>query len=102
VPLRTGLDLAHHAGATRLAERARLELRATGAKPRRAVMTGLQALTPSERRVADLAAQGMSNPEIAQALFVTLNTVEGHLRHVYQKLSIGSRQELGGLLEPAA
>jgi DNA-binding CsgD family transcriptional regulator len=101
-PLRSGLDLAHRAGASRLAERARLELRATGAKPRRAVLTGLQALTPSERRIAELAAQGMSNPEIAQALFVTLNTVEGHLRHVYQKLSISSRQELGGVLEPAA
>ncbi|MBV8988627.1 MAG: helix-turn-helix transcriptional regulator [Solirubrobacterales bacterium] len=101
-PLRSGLDLAHHSGATRLAERARLELRATGAKPRRAVLTGLLALTPSERRVAELAAQGMSNPEIAQALFVTLNTVEGHLRHVYRKLSISSRQELGGVLEPTA
>jgi DNA-binding CsgD family transcriptional regulator len=66
------------------------------------VLTGLQALTPSERRIAELAAQGMSNPEIAQALFVTLNTVEGHLRHVYQKLSISSRRELGGVLEPAA
>jgi DNA-binding CsgD family transcriptional regulator len=101
-PLRSGLDLAQHSGASRLVERARLELRATGAKPRRAVLTGLQALTPSERRIAELAAQGMSNPEIAQALFVTLNTVEGHLRHVYQKLSISSRRELGGVLEPAA
>jgi DNA-binding CsgD family transcriptional regulator len=93
-PLRAGLDLAYRCGAGRLAERAAAELRATGARPRRAVLTGLEALTPSERRIAELAAGGMSNPEIAQALFVTLNTVQGHLRLVYQKLSISSRGQL--------
>jgi DNA-binding CsgD family transcriptional regulator len=77
------------------------ELRATGARPRRATLTGLEALTPSERRVAELAAAGMSNPEIAQAVFVTLNTVEGHLRHVYQKLSVSSRTELPAALRSA-
>src|SRR5215472_6463869 len=97
-PLRTGLDLAHRCGATRLAQRARDELLATGARPRRGALTGLEALTVSERRVAELAAAGMSNPEIAQALFVTLNTVEGHLRHVYQKLSISSRGQLPAAL----
>jgi DNA-binding CsgD family transcriptional regulator len=66
------------------------------------VLTGLEALTPSERRVAELAAGGMSNPEIAQALFVTLNTVEGHLRHVYQKLAISSRGQLPAALRSAA
>jgi DNA-binding CsgD family transcriptional regulator len=101
-PLRTGLDLAYHCGATRLAQRARTELLAAGARPRREALTGLEALTPSERRVAELAAAGMSNPEIAQALFVTLNTVEGHLRHVYQKLSIGSRGQLPAALLSAA
>ena len=101
-PLRTGLDLAHRCGAVRLAERARAELLTAGAKPRRAVLTGLEALTASERRVAELAAAGMSNPEIAQALFVTLSTVEGHLRHVYRKLSIGSRGQLPGALRSAA
>jgi DNA-binding CsgD family transcriptional regulator len=93
-PLRTGLDLAYRCGATRLTQRARDELLAAGARPRRGALTGLEALTTSERRVAELAATGMSNPEIAQALFVTLNTVEGHLRHAYQKLSISSRGEL--------
>jgi len=80
-PLRAGLDLAHRCGATRLAEHARAELAATGAKPRRQLSSGVEALTASERRVAEMAATGMSNPQIAQALFVTLNTVETHLRH---------------------
>jgi DNA-binding CsgD family transcriptional regulator len=101
-PLRRGLDLAYHCGAGRLAQRATEELRATGARPRRAPLTGLEALTPSERRIAELAAGGMSNPEIAQAVFVTLNTVEGHLRHVYQKLSVSSRTELPAALRSAA
>jgi len=100
-PLRRGLDLAYHCGAGRLAQRATDELRATGARPRRAPLTGLEALTPSERRVAELAAGGMSNPEIAQAVFVTLNTVEGHLRHVYQKLSVSSRTQLPAALRSA-
>jgi len=101
-PLRRGLDLAYRCGAGRLAQRATEELRATGARPRRACLTGLEALTPSERRIAELAAGGMSNPEIAQAVFVTLNTVEGHLRHVYQKLSVSSRTELPAALRAAA
>jgi DNA-binding CsgD family transcriptional regulator len=96
-----GLDLAHRCGATKLAARARTELLATGARPRRMSLSGAEALTPAERRVAELAAQGMSNPEIAQALFVTINTVEGHLRHVFQKLSISSRRRLPDALEAA-
>jgi DNA-binding CsgD family transcriptional regulator len=100
-PLRKGLDLAYRCGAGRLTQRAMDELRATGARPRRATLTGLEALTPSERRVAELAAAGMSNPEIAQAVFVTLNTVEGHLRHVYQKLSVSSRNQLPAALRSA-
>jgi DNA-binding CsgD family transcriptional regulator len=100
-PLRKGLDLAHRCGAGRLTQRATDELRATGARPRRASLTGLEALTPSERRVAELAAGGMSNPEIAQAVFVTLNTVEGHLRHVYRKLSVKSRTQLPAALRSA-
>jgi len=55
------------------------------------------ALTAAERRVAELAADGMSNREIAQTLFVTVKTVEWHLRNTYVKLAIGSRQELQGL-----
>jgi DNA-binding CsgD family transcriptional regulator len=101
-PLRIGLDLAYRSGAVRLAQRARADLLAAGARPRRGVLTGLEALTASERRVAELAAAGMSNPEIAQALFVTLNTVEGHLRHAYRKLSISSRSLLPAALRSAA
>ena len=101
-PLRTGQDLAQRCGATRLAQRARAELIAAGARPRRGAVTGLEALTASERRVAELAATGMSNPEIAQALFVTLSTVEGHLRHVFRKLSISSRGQLSAALGSAA
>ncbi len=63
-------------------------------------MTGVGSLTPSERRVAELAAEGMTNREIAQALFVTLRTVQVHLTHSYQKLAIASREELPEALAP--
>ena len=84
----------------RLAQRARAELVTAGAKPRRTVLTGLEALTASERRVAELAAGGASNKEIAQSLFVTLRTVELHLSNAYNKLQIRSRHELAAALEP--
>jgi DNA-binding CsgD family transcriptional regulator len=58
------------------------------------MLSGVESLTPSERRVADLAAQGLTTRQVAQALFVTPKTVEYHLRHTYQKLDIGSRTEL--------
>jgi DNA-binding CsgD family transcriptional regulator/Flp pilus assembly protein TadD len=99
-PLRQALDLAHRCGATALAERARTELTASGARPRRIMLTGIEALTPSERRVAEMAAGGMTNREIAQTLFVTLRTVEIHLTHTYQKLEINSREQLPNALEP--
>ena len=97
-PLRAGLDLADRCGATKLSERARTELRASGARPRREALSGPAALTPSERRIADMAASGLSNPEIAQSLFVTVKTVEGHLSGVYRKLDVRSRTELGDAL----
>ena len=92
--LREALDAAHRAGARPLADLAETELRATGARPRRVVLTGLDSLTASERRSAELASQGLTNREIAQALFVTARTVEGHLTNVFRKLQIGSRDEL--------
>ena len=94
-PLAAGLELARRCGAERLAERALAELRASGARPRRVIRSGVDALTPSELRVAQLAAEGMTNPQIGQALFVSRNTIETHLRHVYQKLGINSRDRLG-------
>ncbi|MGH2742654.1 MAG: helix-turn-helix domain-containing protein, partial [Thermoleophilaceae bacterium] len=56
--------------------------------------TGREALTARESQVAGLAAQGMSNREIAEALFVTVKTVEWHLKHAYRKLGVSSRREL--------
>jgi len=100
-PLRRGLELAHRAGAAPLAGRARDELVAAGGRPRRPVFTGIEALTASEIRVARLAAEGRTNRETAERLFVTQRTVETHLGHVFQKLSIRSREELPGALASA-
>ena len=97
-PLREGLDLAVRAGALRLAERARTELAAAGARPRREFWTGRDALTPSELRVARMAAEGRTSQEIAQALFVTTKTIDTHLNHIYAKLSINSRRQLASAL----
>jgi DNA-binding CsgD family transcriptional regulator len=97
-PLRGGLDLAAGCGASALAARAREELVAAGARPRRERLSGVQALTASERRVAQMAAAGMTNREIAQALFVTIKTVALHLTHVYEKLDITGRAQLPGAL----
>jgi DNA-binding CsgD family transcriptional regulator len=92
--LRPALDVAHRCGALALTERARTELVAAGGRPRRLLLTGLDSLTPSERRVAQLAAAGLTNRDIAQNLFITTRTVEGHLTHAYQKLAITSREQL--------
>jgi DNA-binding CsgD family transcriptional regulator len=99
--LRRGLELAHRAGARPLAEHARAELVAAGARPRRPVFSGVDTLTASELRVARLAADGLTNREIAERLFVTERTVETHLRHAFQKLDISSRLQLPGALGPS-
>ena len=93
-PLRRALDLAQRSGAAPLADQARRELLAVGARPRRTALTGLDALTSAERRVAGLAADGLSNRQIAEHLFITQATVETHLRHAFRKLGITSRAEL--------
>jgi DNA-binding NarL/FixJ family response regulator len=93
-PLAEALDLAARCGARALAVRIREELKATGARPRREWRTGLEALSPRELRVAQLAAAGRTNREIAYQLYVTLKTVEGHLARAYTKLGIERRQEL--------
>jgi DNA-binding CsgD family transcriptional regulator len=92
--LREALDVAHRSGARPLAKYAETELRATGARPRRVVLTGLDSLTASERRVAELASEGLTNREIAQTLFITARTVEGHLTSVFRKLRLDSRDQL--------
>jgi DNA-binding CsgD family transcriptional regulator len=97
-PLREALELASRCGATPLAERARRELLATGARPRKPILAGRDALTPIERQAATMAAQGMSNPQIAQALFISRKTVEKRLSDVYRKLHVPSRNELAAAL----
>jgi DNA-binding CsgD family transcriptional regulator len=94
-------ELAHRCGARGLEDQVHEELVVAGARPRRIALSGLDALTASERRVADLAAQGMRNRDIAQALFVTLKTVETHLGRIYAKLGIRSRSQLADALAAA-
>jgi DNA-binding CsgD family transcriptional regulator len=95
--LTEGLELAGECGAAPLRDRARDELAILGVKVRRAPSFGPEALTPSEMRVARLAAAGRSNAEIAQQLFVTRKTVEKHLANAYRKLAIQSRAQLAGV-----
>jgi DNA-binding CsgD family transcriptional regulator len=97
-PLTEGFRLAERCGAVPLADQARASLEAAGTRPRALTPGGIEALTPSERRVARLAGDGLANPEIAQALFVTRATVESHLHSVYRKLGIKSRRELAAML----
>jgi DNA-binding CsgD family transcriptional regulator len=97
VPLAEGMDLARRCGADRLVARARDELLAAGARPRRAALDGVEALTASELRVARLAALGLPNEAIAQELYVSRKTVETHLSHAYMKLGLsgqGAREDL--------
>jgi len=97
-PLREGLHFARQCGAIRLARLAHHELEASGGTVRRYTPIGVESLTPSERRVAELAASGMTNRQIAQSLFVTVKTVEAHLSAAYDKLDISSRRQLAGAL----
>ena len=96
--LERGLDLAHHLGARRIGARARSELVAAGAKPRRDAITGRDALTAAELRVAKLAADGLTNRAIAQALFITTLTAKAHLNRTYRKLGITRRDQLADAL----
>jgi DNA-binding NarL/FixJ family response regulator len=92
--LQEGLELAVRSGAQPLVEQAETELKATGERPKRLHLSGVESLTASERRVADFAAGGLSDKDIAQALFLTTKAVEVHLNDVYRKLGIGSRTDL--------
>ena len=93
-PLREGYELARRCGAAPLAQFARAELRASGVRLQREALSGRDALTASERRIAELAAAGASNAEIAQTQFLTVKTVEMHLTRAYRKLGVGGRAEL--------
>jgi DNA-binding NarL/FixJ family response regulator len=93
-PLRRGFELASRCGASSLAGWARSELYSAGSRPRREALSGPESLTPSELRVAELAAAGHSNRDIAQTLYVTPKTVEVHLTSIYRKLGISTRTAL--------
>jgi DNA-binding CsgD family transcriptional regulator len=96
--LAEALDLARRHGAARLADRCRVELAAAGGRPRREALTGAEALTASERRIAGLVADGMTNRQIAAQLYVSPRTVATHLTHIYQKLGIGGRDDMAAML----
>jgi DNA-binding CsgD family transcriptional regulator len=96
--LRAALDVAHRSGAERLAAAAETEFRATGARPRRVVLSGVDSLTAGELRIAELAGQGLTNRGILQMLFVTPRMVEGHLTSVFRKLRLDSQSELPAAL----
>ena len=97
-PLREARDAAHRCGATGLEARVHEELVVAGARPQRLAFSGVDALTASERRVAELAVRGLRNREIAEALFVSLKTVEVHLGRAYTKLGIKGRSQLPAAL----
>lgn len=97
--LSQGLDLAARCGARPLIAYAREELRVAGARPRRDWTSGVQALTASELRIVRLAREGRSNRQIAQDLYLSIKTVEGHLARAYSKLDITTRSELDRVFE---
>jgi DNA-binding CsgD family transcriptional regulator len=88
------LELARTFGAGLLEERAAEELEVAGARVQRAALRGADALSPSERRVVALAVDGLTNREIAEALFVTRKAVEWHLGNAFRKLDVRSRRDL--------
>jgi DNA-binding CsgD family transcriptional regulator len=92
------LELSSRCGAEAVAARAHAELVAAGARPRRDPTESRSRLTASELRVARMAAEGMTNREIAQALFLTENTIHTHLKRVFRKLEVSSRSQLARAL----
>jgi DNA-binding CsgD family transcriptional regulator len=98
--LRKGVEIAQACGADLLVKQGTAELKISGARPRSTSITGPESLTPSERRIAELAATGKTNRQIAQQLFITPKTVEVHLSSIYRKLRIKVRTELPTALTP--
>jgi DNA-binding CsgD family transcriptional regulator len=100
-PLREAVDLFDALGATRWSERARLELRATGEQVSGRAPDARDQLTPQELQIARLAAQGLSNREIGERLFLSHRTIGSHLYRIFPKLGIGSRGQLRDALADA-
>jgi DNA-binding CsgD family transcriptional regulator len=96
--LKVACELLEAMGARGFAERARRELMATGEVVRKRTDEARDELTPQELRIARLARDGYTNPQIGGQLFLSARTVEWHLRKVFMKLGIGSRRELGTAL----
>jgi DNA-binding CsgD family transcriptional regulator len=96
--LRAAHDLLAAIGMEAFADRARVELLATGEKVRKRTVETRDELTPQELQIARLAREGLSNPEIGARLFLSPRTVEWHLRKVFVKLGIHSRRDLANAL----
>jgi DNA-binding CsgD family transcriptional regulator len=94
--LEQALDYATRQGVEPLSTFAERELRLTGARPRRRLLTGVESLTPAEQRIAHVVAEGATNREVAQQLFLTVKTIESHLAHVYRKVDIASVEATAG------
>jgi DNA-binding CsgD family transcriptional regulator len=92
--LRTAHEFFREAGLEAFAERARLELEATGERARRRAVDTVDELTPQEAQIARLAAEGHTNREIAARMFISTSTVEYHLRKAFRKLGVKSRTQL--------
>ncbi|GIE75055.1 LuxR family transcriptional regulator [Actinoplanes philippinensis] len=99
--LRAAADTFDALGAAPWADRARAELRATG-EARRGPAGAIDALTPQEQQIVRLAADGLSNREIGERLFLSPRTVSTHLYRIYPKLNVRSRAELARILDPPA
>jgi DNA-binding NarL/FixJ family response regulator len=97
----TAYDAFEKMGVTAFAQRARTELLATGEHARKRTVESSDDLTPQETHVAQLAAAGETNFEIATQLYISASTVEYHLRKVYRKLAITSRRQLKRVLPPS-
>jgi DNA-binding CsgD family transcriptional regulator len=100
--LRTAHELFSEFGMEAFAERARVELEATGERARKRTVDTLGELTPQEAQISRLVAQGHTNREIAAQLFVSPSTVEYHLRKVFRKLGVKSRTQLANRLRAGA
>ena len=99
-PLREAARIFDALGMLRYADRARRELRASGERARRRVPEAWTELSPQELQIAQLAAEGLSNRDIGERLYLSHRTVSTHLHRLFPKLGITSRTQLSGVLQP--